>query len=448
MKEGKGDGNKRGLSAKDQNETLNVKASLLGDDLGYGVKNDSAGNKLKKNEVFDPVVSCYSGSFKHPTQRRLKNTTDGEPEGYVDTELRANRQNDGVLEHGPWLIRNALFILRMWNPSSKLSNVELTYVPVWNKFHGVTALTFTAYELSAIATRLGSLVPKSAYQKKTNSTLVSNSLSAFGEDNETPMDDLVDGLQRCEKSCRFRWTNYLRPDIKRGKFSKEEEDVILHLHSVLGNKHEGAISTIEKLYERGCRTTCMLLIKEYDLIGERRETKMITYLDTEQELLLDTDEHGHKCDRAQTKVACLILIFCATFEIHPMQIIGDNAGNYLRPAVKAYHTDIYPRYVFTASLKNKEDADLLEFLQQSIYQLADNDGSSLIPPAVLRVLNSKACKGSGYIGSSFSIRVETKHDGCGLARVETVSNGVQDNDEAHVSFYGLVISRRRRDSSG
>nr|GEW03186.1 homeodomain-like protein [Tanacetum cinerariifolium] len=44
------------------------------------------------------------------------------------------------------------------------------------------------------------------------------------------------GLQRCGKSCRLRWTNYLRPDIKRGKFSKEEEDLILHLHSVLGNK--------------------------------------------------------------------------------------------------------------------------------------------------------------------------------------------------------------------
>ncbi|PWA99102.1 homeodomain-like protein [Artemisia annua] len=44
------------------------------------------------------------------------------------------------------------------------------------------------------------------------------------------------GLQRCGKSCRLRWTNYLRPDIKRGKFSKEEEDIILHLHSVIGNK--------------------------------------------------------------------------------------------------------------------------------------------------------------------------------------------------------------------
>ncbi|XVE83131.1 hypothetical protein DITRI_Ditri16bG0062800 [Diplodiscus trichospermus] len=44
------------------------------------------------------------------------------------------------------------------------------------------------------------------------------------------------GLNRCGKSCRLRWTNYLRPDIKRAKFSQEEEQPILNLHSTLGNK--------------------------------------------------------------------------------------------------------------------------------------------------------------------------------------------------------------------
>ncbi|XP_076959405.1 transcription factor MYB102-like [Bidens hawaiensis] len=44
------------------------------------------------------------------------------------------------------------------------------------------------------------------------------------------------GLQRCGKSCRLRWTNYLRPDIKRGRFSFEEEETIIQLHRVLGNK--------------------------------------------------------------------------------------------------------------------------------------------------------------------------------------------------------------------
>ncbi|KAK7243568.1 hypothetical protein RIF29_38371 [Crotalaria pallida] len=44
------------------------------------------------------------------------------------------------------------------------------------------------------------------------------------------------GLQRCGKSCRLRWINYLRPDLKRGAFSPQEEDLIIHLHSILGNR--------------------------------------------------------------------------------------------------------------------------------------------------------------------------------------------------------------------
>ncbi|GLJ21583.1 hypothetical protein SUGI_0400630 [Cryptomeria japonica] len=44
------------------------------------------------------------------------------------------------------------------------------------------------------------------------------------------------GLQRCGKSCRLRWINYLRPDIKRGNMSPEEENMILYLHSCLGNR--------------------------------------------------------------------------------------------------------------------------------------------------------------------------------------------------------------------
>ncbi|KQK03993.1 hypothetical protein BRADI_2g11080v3 [Brachypodium distachyon] len=47
---------------------------------------------------------------------------------------------------------------------------------------------------------------------------------------------MVAGLQRCGKSCRLRWMNYLRPDLKRGAFEQEEEDLIIELHAVLGNK--------------------------------------------------------------------------------------------------------------------------------------------------------------------------------------------------------------------
>ena len=44
------------------------------------------------------------------------------------------------------------------------------------------------------------------------------------------------GLLRCGKSCRLRWMNYLRPDIKRGPIAADEEDLILRLHRLLGNR--------------------------------------------------------------------------------------------------------------------------------------------------------------------------------------------------------------------
>ncbi|KAK1371808.1 Transcription repressor MYB4 [Heracleum sosnowskyi] len=44
------------------------------------------------------------------------------------------------------------------------------------------------------------------------------------------------GLLRCGKSCRLRWINYLRPDLKRGNFTEDEDELIIKLHSVLGNK--------------------------------------------------------------------------------------------------------------------------------------------------------------------------------------------------------------------
>ncbi|XP_076919284.1 uncharacterized protein LOC143580029 [Bidens hawaiensis] len=44
------------------------------------------------------------------------------------------------------------------------------------------------------------------------------------------------GLMRCGKSCRLRWANHLRPNLKKGAFTPEEERQIIELHSKFGNK--------------------------------------------------------------------------------------------------------------------------------------------------------------------------------------------------------------------
>ncbi|KAL7080874.1 hypothetical protein ACP275_14G005400 [Erythranthe tilingii] len=44
------------------------------------------------------------------------------------------------------------------------------------------------------------------------------------------------GLLRCGKSCRLRWINYLKEDVKRGNFTVDEEETIVKLHKSLGNR--------------------------------------------------------------------------------------------------------------------------------------------------------------------------------------------------------------------
>ncbi|KHN21257.1 Myb-related protein 308 [Glycine soja] len=47
----------------------------------------------------------------------------------------------------------------------------------------------------------------------------------------------IKSLARCGKSCRLRWLNYLRPNLKRGNYTKEEEETIIKLHRHLGNRY-------------------------------------------------------------------------------------------------------------------------------------------------------------------------------------------------------------------
>ncbi|KAK6914735.1 SANT/Myb domain [Dillenia turbinata] len=62
-----------------------------------------------------------------------------------------------------------------------------------------------------------------------------NYISTYGHGCWSSVPRLA-GLQRCGKSCRLRWINYLRPDLKRGSFSPQEATLIIELHKILGNR--------------------------------------------------------------------------------------------------------------------------------------------------------------------------------------------------------------------
>ncbi|CAA7388950.1 unnamed protein product [Spirodela intermedia] len=65
--------------------------------------------------------------------------------------------------------------------------------------------------------------------------LLVNYIKAHGEGSWRSLPKNA-GLLRCGKSCRLRWINYLRSDLKRGNISPEEEEAIIKLHTSLGNR--------------------------------------------------------------------------------------------------------------------------------------------------------------------------------------------------------------------
>ncbi|XAR57431.1 hypothetical protein NMG60_11025574 [Bertholletia excelsa] len=65
--------------------------------------------------------------------------------------------------------------------------------------------------------------------------LLTKYIQARGEGNWRSLPKKA-GLLRCGKSCRLRWMNYLRPGIKRGNISPDEDDLIIKMHALLGNR--------------------------------------------------------------------------------------------------------------------------------------------------------------------------------------------------------------------
>ncbi|KAL5547789.1 hypothetical protein UlMin_003020 [Ulmus minor] len=77
--------------------------------------------------------------------------------------------------------------------------------------------------------------PKKNLWKPEEDLILKKYVETHGEGNWATVSQQT-GLMRGGKSCRLRWKNYLRPDIKRGEMSEEEEDLIIRMHKLLGNR--------------------------------------------------------------------------------------------------------------------------------------------------------------------------------------------------------------------
>lgn len=81
----------------------------------------------------------------------------------------------------------------------------------------------------------GGVVLKKGPWTSTEDAILVDFVKKHGEGNWNAVQK-HSGLFRCGKSCRLRWANHLRPNLKKGAFTAEEERLIIELHAKMGNK--------------------------------------------------------------------------------------------------------------------------------------------------------------------------------------------------------------------
>ncbi|XP_010914123.1 transcription factor MYB36-like [Elaeis guineensis] len=97
------------------------------------------------------------------------------------------------------------------------------------------------------------------------------------------------GLKRCGKSCRLRWLNYLRPNIKHGGFSEQEDQIICSLYISIGSRWSIIAAQLPGRTDNDIKNYWNTRLKK-KLLGKRRDSPPSRRLSINQ----DTNEETNR----------------------------------------------------------------------------------------------------------------------------------------------------------